>query len=573
MPHTSSSSAAARGGNNRQSKKHDRLEANPGAGSRARAPAAAASGAARSGGQRGAAAAASGRHHGGSSNSSTTTIATKRSHHHHRHRHRHLAADEVSRSDSLGEVLPLSPELLLLSSAAAQAGGLGARTLSAASSFEQPQPQLQVDQGDEVEGLVAKSRGSSASSSGFRPPSFLLRAFGGGGGGSVPARPASAPPLTTLHEDGAAARWPHQQQQLQASSSTKWRPASASSPSPSRSPSPSSAPAAATTSPPCRRRLAEHAAPREIAKGFAQARHQWWSLLGRARAVDVWPPRRDREHRSPAASLFAGCFLPPPSPPPRPLSASRSTTTADADALSVFYKQRRARLVAKIPDCPGLYVWLARPPASSSSAHSRSGGLGSGGPPPVFGGSSSRRPWVPLYLGKSVRLRQRLASYFRPDGGFGPIEEPFKLLAVLDLMRRGFDVQLRFRPAKISDSRGGAKADESAKLRAWDFPLNATENGGRRPVDLPSGERVSDFPVVDMRAARMYEAAAAAWAAGSAVAGAATTTTAAAAVVPLPRGAAAKAPWVPPPSSSGVAAAATGGRPSVVAVVASSARA
>lgn len=160
-----------------------------------------------------------------------------------------------------------------------------------------------------------------------------------------------------------------------------------------------------------------------------------------------------------------------------------TTTKAVKEEDAEAALRRRAHLLSKVPDCPGVYVWLVRPPRGA------------------------RRRWVPVYLGRSERLRQRLGSYLRPDGGFGPPQEPFKLRAMLDLMRRGFHVQVRFRPCKFSAAAGGAKRDESAKLAAWDFALNSVENGGRRPLELPSGRQVSEFPVVDARAARLYDAA------------------------------------------------------------------
>jgi len=248
--------------------------------------------------------------------------------------------------------------------------------------------------------------------------------------------------------------------------------------------------------------MAEQARPRDIAKGFGAARHRWWSLLGRARLIDVWhpppapaPPPPPRGAPGPPLLCSLGACLRRPSAPPPPPPAPRlppAAAGADAAAAAALGR-RRAALLAKVPDCPGVYVWLVRPPRA------RDAGLRGGG-----GG-----PWSPVYLGKSDRLRQRLSCYLRPDGGFGPADEPHKLRAMLDLMRRGFCVQVRFRPAKVCEAAGGARQDERAKLALWDFCLNASENGGRRPLELPSGRQAGDYPVVDARAARLHDALAA----------------------------------------------------------------
>lgn len=230
--------------------------------------------------------------------------------------------------------------------------------------------------------------------------------------------------------------------------------------------------------------MAEQARPRDIAKGFASA--GWWSLLGRARVIDVWPPPppvpsppRGRVSASAANPLCSlGACLSPPRPPPLPAAAACSADPA--------LGRRRAALLAKIPDAPGVYVWLVRPPRTAATR---------------------RSAWSAVYLGMSGSLRRRLSCYLRPDGGFGPSDEPAKLKAMLDLMRRGFAVQVRVRPAKVGAEQGGAKADESAKLARWDFCLNCSSNGGRRPLELPSGRRAGEFPVTDARAAALYDAA------------------------------------------------------------------
>jgi hypothetical protein len=363
----------------------------------------------------------------------------------------------------LGDILPVSPELLLL--AAAQGSGGSAR--STASSSEEATASGRIG---------SRSAGASPVSKGGAP-SFLVRAFGGGGGGgpraaTMAARPASSPALFALaaQQEGAIVR----QQQQQPSRS----PSPNNSNKPPLPPPPQRQQQQQKQQPPQRRAMAEQARPVEIAKGFGVARHQWWALLGRTRSIDVWPiPPPSVVASGSSSSAFCGlglCLKPPP-----PSSSNANDETTQQQQLLA---KRRSNLLQKVPDAQGIYVWLVKPPRSRG-----------------------RLAWVPVYLGKSDRLRQRLASYLRPDGGFGPADEPFKRKAMLDLMRRGFAVQVRFRPAKISPSKGGAKADESAKLARWDFPLNAAENGGRRPIELPSGRRVGDYPIVDQRAARLYE--------------------------------------------------------------------
>ena len=49
----------------------------------------------------------------------------------------------------------------------------------------------------------------------------------------------------------------------------------------------------------------------------------------------------------------------------------------------------------------------------------------------------------------------------------------------------------RFR-TRVSD----ALAAEDKTLRAYDFPLNIMKNGGIRPIVLPGGKRVQDYPVI-----------------------------------------------------------------------------
>lgn len=50
-----------------------------------------------------------------------------------------------------------------------------------------------------------------------------------------------------------------------------------------------------------------------------------------------------------------------------------------------------------------------------------------------------------------------------------------------------------------------AKADELTKLRLFDFPLNDRDNGGCRPIELPNGWQVVEYPVLDKEANEVFE--------------------------------------------------------------------
>ncbi len=57
--------------------------------------------------------------------------------------------------------------------------------------------------------------------------------------------------------------------------------------------------------------------------------------------------------------------------------------------------------------------------------------------------------WMPVYLGATgpnptqTVAAAHLEQYLQDDGCFGPLEERELCLSVLDLQRRGFDLQVR----------------------------------------------------------------------------------------------------------------------------------
>lgn len=57
--------------------------------------------------------------------------------------------------------------------------------------------------------------------------------------------------------------------------------------------------------------------------------------------------------------------------------------------------------------------------------------------------AAARRQWVPVHLGGADNLRQGLGAYLHDDGSCGPLGEPSKRRVLLDLMCRGFAVQVR----------------------------------------------------------------------------------------------------------------------------------
>jgi hypothetical protein len=61
----------------------------------------------------------------------------------------------------------------------------------------------------------------------------------------------------------------------------------------------------------------------------------------------------------------------------------------------------------------------------------------------------------------------------------------------------------RFRPAKASC--GSLADDLRAKLACYDFPLNDKDNGGCRPIELPNGWPVSEFPIICRCMNELYE--------------------------------------------------------------------
>ncbi|WIA41950.1 hypothetical protein OEZ86_009256 [Tetradesmus obliquus] len=149
--------------------------------------------------------------------------------------------------------------------------------------------------------------------------------------------------------------------------------------------------------------------------------------------------------------------------------------------LDVFTGARavaQAEVLRKLlPDCPGLHLWLVKPPRS--------------------------RHWVPVHLGAAERLRQGAGCYLHDDGSVGPSGEVWKCRVLLDLMCRGFAVQIRFRPAKARC--GSLTEDLRAKLARFDFPLNDKDNGGCRPIELPNGWPVVEYPIICDGVNALYE--------------------------------------------------------------------
>ncbi|KAF6250578.1 hypothetical protein COO60DRAFT_1646501 [Scenedesmus sp. NREL 46B-D3] len=149
--------------------------------------------------------------------------------------------------------------------------------------------------------------------------------------------------------------------------------------------------------------------------------------------------------------------------------------------LDVFTGVRAAapaELLRKLlPSCPGLHLWLVRPPRS--------------------------RQWVPVHLRAADKLRQGAGQYLHDDGSVGPSAEPWKHRVLLDLMCRGFAVQVRFRPAKARC--GSLDADLRAKLACYDFPLNDKDNGGCRAIELPNGWPVNEYPIICGGMNELYE--------------------------------------------------------------------
>jgi hypothetical protein len=50
---------------------------------------------------------------------------------------------------------------------------------------------------------------------------------------------------------------------------------------------------------------------------------------------------------------------------------------------------------------------------------------------------------VPVHLGAADKLREGAGQYLHDDGSVGPSGEPWKYRVLLDLMCRGFAVQVR----------------------------------------------------------------------------------------------------------------------------------
>lgn len=78
----------------------------------------------------------------------------------------------------------------------------------------------------------------------------------------------------------------------------------------------------------------------------------------------------------------------------------------------------------EFPEEAGNYLWCVQPP---DGKHSRS--------------------WIPVYLGTSKDLRQRIGrGYINTDKTFGPKSELRKHLIMLELQARGFAIQIRSVP-------------------------------------------------------------------------------------------------------------------------------
>jgi hypothetical protein len=130
-----------------------------------------------------------------------------------------------------------------------------------------------------------------------------------------------------------------------------------------------------------------------------------------------------------------------------------------------------SRLLRRLPEAPGLHLWLVHAPTAPHRL---------------------RTQWVPVHLGAAASLQQELAaSYLHADGSCGPRGSKQKVL--LDLMCRGFAVQVRHRPRKPGAA--SVEADLLAKLALFDFPLNDANNGGCRCAPC-AGVVVSTGPSV-----------------------------------------------------------------------------
>jgi len=129
-------------------------------------------------------------------------------------------------------------------------------------------------------------------------------------------------------------------------------------------------------------------------------------------------------------------------------------------------------LLQQLPSNPALYVCLVQAPNS--------------------------RNWVPVYLGQAQNKSQACAVMFHDDGSFGPKGEPVRYRAMLDLQRRNFAVQIRYRPLK-------GPMDYQDKLDRYNFALNPSPTTGTtRALELPSGRAVTEYPVVNRSLNELY---------------------------------------------------------------------
>jgi hypothetical protein len=128
-----------------------------------------------------------------------------------------------------------------------------------------------------------------------------------------------------------------------------------------------------------------------------------------------------------------------------------------------------AQILKKLSGVPGNYLWIATAPVTSLDKHPRS---------------------FAVYLGKADDLKERLSSYINMDGTFGPKDELTKRAMMLNLQRRGFSIEIRWR--RIN---GDPKTAESLALEQYNFPACYMENDKYRAIMLPSGRSVLDYPV------------------------------------------------------------------------------
>ncbi len=126
----------------------------------------------------------------------------------------------------------------------------------------------------------------------------------------------------------------------------------------------------------------------------------------------------------------------------------------------------------KLKGVAGNYLWVCKPPALPNSS------------------DSECQQWIPLYLGKSVDLCDRLHDYVHKSF-FGPAHELLKLAMALNLQRRGFSISI-----VVCQSSGDAKQCESQVLHDMDFPACDRENNGYRQPILPNGRSIEDYPVL-----------------------------------------------------------------------------